>query len=545
KLSDATGGVIIERDETLLNIQDDDKAIFVLSTDIYTGFEGQEAVVKIYRQGNNYSKIALNYEIKDGTAIAGEDYSREIKTLVWENGDITAKEVKIPLRFDRLIEDSETFSFNLVKASNDAVIGVPNQATITILETDPAACELIPITDSRRKVRQSLNCYLQSKPEVVLENLLVEPNGTIDGGILQGIVQNSGLIKNVTLASGTVLEGGTITGNITGSAEVRPILRGVKIEAGTTLTNVVIGSNTTFDPSDINFGIGVLFEDNSLIPNDIRLEAMLGYLPIEPIFGHQVAILTNDVLYNGNINGILGILNELHYVKTNLGRMKQHSDYGFLYTYFGQQRYALLPMQIRHILHTQVNDFIPQNVIIANDGKVTFYTHLGREVIAHPVVQAPDLFNEELFALGLEPAIMLDNGNIQVNTSGNYFFQGRADLTATITTDSLGLHTDRLPVRLVFTDSDQHRQQLIYPAAADTEALYALPDTKLTNEGMLTVQIDDQSYTGLLDYMVTISGIKELSIRDIGDINGDDCPDHLLNYPNGNNQIVFCVINNQ
>ena len=544
KLFNATGGTIIERNETIVNIQDDDKAVFVLSADAYANYEGKEAIIGIYRQGNNLiSKVSLDYEAKSDTAIIGEDYTVITNTLVWESGDATKKEVKIPLIFDRLEEGNETFYFNLTKASNSATIGLPNTATITIVETDPADCKPVP-TSSKK---QSVNCYLQNQPEVVISDLLVEEYGTVDGGILQGNIQNSGLIQNVTLAAGTIIAGGSISGNIIGTPDNKPILTRVKIEAGTKLSNVVISSDAVFDPSVIasGLGIGVLFEDNSLIPNGIRLEPILGYMPIAPIFERQVAILTTDVLYNGNRNGILGIMNALaesNADKIKLGKMKQHDEYGYLYSYFGETRYAILPMRVEHILRTQVNDLISPELIIDSDNKFTFITHLGRKVMAQPVIQAPDFLNEELLALGLEPAIMLENGNIQVNTSNNYFYQARASLTSIVTNNFLGLHTDKLPVSLVFADSDLQRQQFIYPAAADTEALYALPDTKLTAEGMLTIQIDDQVYTGLLDYLVTKGKSNKLSIQDVGDINGDNCSDYQLHYPNGNSQIIFCTL---
>ncbi|HHB93395.1 MAG TPA: hypothetical protein ENK59_09325, partial [Thioploca sp.] len=534
KLFNATGGTIIERDETTINIQDDDKAIFVLSADAYANYEGKEAIIGIYRQGNNLiSKVSLDYEVKDDSAIAGEDYTVITKTLVWESGDATKKEVKIPLIFDRLEEGNETFYFNLTKASNSATIGQPNTAIVTIVETDPKDCKPVP-TSSKK---QSINCYLQNQPEVVISDLLIEEYGTVDGGILQGNIQNSGLIQNVTLAAGTIVEGGSIAGIIIGTADNKAILTNIKIEAGANLSNVVISSDTVFDPDSVGLGIGVLFEDNSLIPNGIRLEPILGYMSINPIFERQVAILTTDVLYNGNRNGILGIMNALS--ESKLGKMKQHSKYGYLYSYIGEKRYAILPMRVEHILRTQVNELIPQELIIGLDNKLTFITHLGRKITTQPVIQAPNFFNEELLILGLEPAIMLENGNIQVNTPNNYFYQARASLTSTVTDNSLGLHTNKLPVSLVFTDSDLKRQQFIYPAPADTEALYALPNTKITAEGVLTIQIADRTYTGLLDYLVTKNKSNELSIQDIGDVNDDNSSDYQINYPNGNSQIIF------
>ncbi|MFK5971513.1 MAG: Calx-beta domain-containing protein [Candidatus Marithrix sp.] len=544
KLFDATGGTIIERDETIVNIQDDDKAVFVLSADAYANYEGKEVIIGIYRQGNNLiSKVSLDYEVKANTAVVEEDYTVIAKTLVWESGDVTKKEVKIPLIFDRLEEGNETFYFNLTEASNSATIGLPNTAVVTIVETDPEDCKPVP-TSNRRKVRQSVNCYLQSESEVIITDLLVEEYGTVDGGILQGNIQNSGLIQNVTLAAGTIIEGGSIAGTIIGIPDNKAILTNVKIEAGTSLSNVVISSDVMFDPDSIGLGIGVLFEDNSLIPNGIRLEPILGYMPIAPIFERQVVILTTDVLYNGNRNGILGIMNALaesNAKKIKLGKMKQHSEYGYLYSYIGEKRYAILPMRVEHILRTQVNDLISQELIVGLDNKLTFITHLGRKIITQPVIQAPDFFNEELLALGLEPAIMLENGNIQVNTANSYFYQARASLTATITDNSLGLHTDNLPISLIFTDSNLKRQQFIYPTAADTETLDALPNTKLTYEGILTVQIENRTYTGLLDYVVTKGKSNKLSIQDIGDVNDDNCSDYQLNYPNGNSQIIFCT----
>ncbi len=545
KLFDSTGGTIIDSEESMINVEDDDKAVFVLSADAYANYEGKELIIGIYRQGNNLiSKVSLDYEVKADTAIAGEDYTVITKTLVWESGDVTKKEVKIPLIFDRLEEGNETFYFNLTEASNSATIGIPNTAVVTIVETDPADCKPVPTSD---KAKQSINCYLQNQPEVIITDLLVEQYGTVDGGILQGNIQNSGLIQNVTLAAGTVVEGGSISGTIIGTADNKAILTNVKIEAGTKLSNVVISSDVVFDPSIItdSLGIGVLFEDNSLIPNNIRLEPILGYMSIAPIFERQVAILTTDVLYNGNRNGILGIMNALaesNAKEIKFGKMKQHSEYGYLYSYVGEKRHAILPMRVEHILRTQVNDLISQELIIGLDNKLTFITHLGRKIITQPVIQAPDFLNEELLALGLEPAIMLEDGNIKVNTPNSYFYQARASLTSTITSNSLGLHTNNLPVSLVFTDSDLKRQQFIYPAAADTETLYSLPNTRLTAEGILIVQIEDRTYTGLLDYVVTKGKSNKLSIQDIGDVNDDNCSDYQLNYPNGNSQIIFCTL---
>ena len=66
----------------------------------------------------------------------------------------------------------------------------------------------------------------------------------------------------------------------------------------------------------------------------------------------------------------------------------------------------------------------------------------------------------------------------------------------------------------------------------------------LTNEGQLTLDLPTGGlYQGRLDYTVTTGQQRQskLQVHDLGDVNGDNCPDHKIDYGNGESQILYCV----
>ncbi|EDN69795.1 Na-Ca exchanger/integrin-beta4 [Beggiatoa sp. PS] len=556
-LSNPTGGAALKNNEqsVVVNIQDNDATTLQISTEeIYLVTESTgEVIMTVTRNGNGLGEVLVDYETVDGTAKAGEDYIVTTGTLKWFSGDNYTQTVAIPIIFDRTIEANETLQFRLSNVTN-GTLGTPNQVTITITESDLDNCDI----DSNIAAG-SIDCYvIRDQNAPALQNIKITPQGTVVGGTLGGSIQNAGWLQDVTLLPQTEIYGGTIAGHITSRDPAKPgILRYVQITAGATLENVVIGADTIIDNAD-SLGEGVRFENNSLVsllPPDFDLGKLLGRKKLA-ILGQYAVNLSDDVLYNASINGILGAINGLPDIK-NLGAiLEQDEQSGLLRLEIGDLRYAVLPMKVRQILKKQVNNEIPLGVYIDIDHTVRFITHTGREIITHPVVQAPDALNKALGKLGLSEAIMLDNGNIQVPTpDGGLYFMARASLYAIrVSTETpLGIGFSSASAGtplayLVFEDENgDYRQQFFYPAAADSDVLYTLagnnPDPTIHYDGQVVVQTNTNRYEGLLDYAVTKGQQRDAGTQllDIEDVNGDGCDDSRIDYPNGDSQIIYCL----
>ena len=543
-LSTPSGGAALgENAQAVITIQDDDTTILLLSSETYeTSTSTTEVTITVTRNGSSLGQVSVNYATSDDTATAGEDYTTTTGKLIWLSGERSDKMVTIPIVFDSTIEGDETLQFSLANASGNAILGTPSEAVVTITESEQNNCEAAQVID----------CHLINDDETSpLQDIDITLNGTVTGGKLHGAIQNSGLVQNVTLLPNTQIIGGRVGGHISGDPEqpATAMLRNVNIVEGTTLTDVVIGIGSVIDSSVINDGLGegVRFEDNSLIPQQVDLGELLGKAATE-VLGQKAVKLTDDVLSNSANGGILGAINSLPQLEdSGLVLTQDIEGLGLLTLDIEDMRYAILPMQVKY----KVENSLPLGMTVDNDGQLTFVTHTVREVTTHPVVQAPAEFNEALHSLSLNEAEMLDNGNLKIPVDEGTYFIARANLYATqVPTETpLGITVTATGVSLVFEDSDGiRRQQFIYPAAADPEAVHLLsannPETRLNNDGQVVIPIDDRQYQGQLDYLVTSSeqSTVGVQVQDIADVNGDSCDDYRIDYPNGESQVIFCLL---
>jgi hypothetical protein len=388
-----------------------------------------------------------------------------------------------------------------------------------------------------------------------VENVQIAAQGKVIGGKLSGNIQNQGEIRDVTLLPNTHLVGGIVSGKISGPppqltdesivvAQPPAILSNVTVAAKTTLTHIVIGEDVLFE-KEVILGKGVLFERNGQIPLNMDLASILGRKSTS-ILGQYAINLSGDVLYNSAYEGILGAINGLSQLKNNGLRLTQSSNLGLLSLDIGEMRYAVLPMQVTQVFNSQASQELPMGVHFDPTDKITFITHTGREVITHPVIQAPDAFNNTLRGLNLSEAIMLTNGNFKVQANDGIYYTARASLFSTqVSAETpLGIFGDQKGVyKFVFEDdAGNHRQQYMYPSAADTEALsndnYKV---KVKYDGQITVQRENRRYQGRLNYVVTKSQKRDSGLRvfDTIDINGDGYGDYRIDYPNGDSQVIF------
>jgi hypothetical protein len=94
--------------------------------------------ITVQRTGGIVGAVAVSYATTNGTAAAGSDYTTTSGTLSWADGDFADKTFTIPVTGDTTHESDETISITLSSATNGAIIGGTNPATLTITNDDAA-----------------------------------------------------------------------------------------------------------------------------------------------------------------------------------------------------------------------------------------------------------------------------------------------------------------------------------------------------------------------------------------------------------------------
>ncbi|MBE9562590.1 MAG: hypothetical protein IMF12_06985, partial [Proteobacteria bacterium] len=94
--------------------------------------------------------------------------------------------------------------------------------------------------------------------------------GTLSGNIINAS-QVSGIIKDVYLIAGTVLQSGKVAGTITGDPTDKPVITGVTIMPGTILTNVHLSPTVTIS-ENVVLGEGVTIATEPYTPADFGLD---------------------------------------------------------------------------------------------------------------------------------------------------------------------------------------------------------------------------------------------------------------------------------
>ena len=96
------------------------------------------ATVRLQRIGGSTGAVSVSYATRDGTALAGSDYTAASGTLNWADGDLADKTVTIALTNDASVEPDENFSLLLSAATGGAALGATT-VVVTIANDDAAA----------------------------------------------------------------------------------------------------------------------------------------------------------------------------------------------------------------------------------------------------------------------------------------------------------------------------------------------------------------------------------------------------------------------
>jgi hypothetical protein len=111
----------------------------------YTAYAFPEvgmAYLTVTRQFGDLGPAEIHYATADGTAIAGTDYTAVSGTLLWLNGDVTAKQIIVPLIRTSAIVDSE-FTVNLTNIYPFTFPISPAVATVTIMRQGNGELDLV------------------------------------------------------------------------------------------------------------------------------------------------------------------------------------------------------------------------------------------------------------------------------------------------------------------------------------------------------------------------------------------------------------------
>jgi hypothetical protein len=121
-----------------LTIVDDDQARFQFSAAAVTVAEGAGSVtLTVQRLGAIGGSDSVGYTVTGLTASGGADFDATGGTLLFAPG-VASRPLTVPIVVDTINEASETFRVTLTAPSAGTVLSPANEATVTILDDDPA-----------------------------------------------------------------------------------------------------------------------------------------------------------------------------------------------------------------------------------------------------------------------------------------------------------------------------------------------------------------------------------------------------------------------
>lgn len=139
-LSNPSSGSITDA-QGVGTIQNDDAAPPVgqlrFSSATYSVAEdGGTANITVQRVNGSAGAISVEFATSDGSAVAPGDYAATAVSLDWADGESGAKTAFVPVVADGLPETDETVGLLLSNPTNGATLGMPQAATLMIVEPE-------------------------------------------------------------------------------------------------------------------------------------------------------------------------------------------------------------------------------------------------------------------------------------------------------------------------------------------------------------------------------------------------------------------------
>ncbi|OFE13050.1 hypothetical protein PHACT_07790 [Pseudohongiella acticola] len=409
----------------------------------------------------------------------------------------------------------------------------------------------------------------------VFTNPNVTPSGVIDGGFLAGQVTNNGLIRDVTLVSGTRIEGGALSGTIIGGGSTPALISNANITPGTKLENVVISANTTLG-ADVQLGSNVRFESLDNIPSGVELTGAMATLDWNNGDLRVVVDLQSSILTSANGNPDTSLIHSIQlpdgYAPDSYS-VDQNADNGEIEVAANNMRSTLLPVRV-----SMADPDAEEGTFINDDGDIEFVTGSRRVVVSYPVLQDKSAFTAFLASFGLDSSYdtranlvarprapaetAQQRGNGQVSAlSANFYYMARPDVMAVAAEPGKapGTYFEAVPglagatlITLVFADDNgKLMQQNVVPVPADwmllKEGLTAMPDTsaiRIDPLGIISVSFPGQTVRGHSGFDVVrdaqhLAQPDQVVFQSAGDLNQDGNDDYWVIYPTGDRQALL------
>lgn len=399
--------------------------------------------------------------------------------------------------------------------------------------------------------------------------LTITSQGVVTGGTLGGTVNNSGTITgDITLLANVTINGGTISGKLTGDPQQPAVITGGTITSDAVLSNVLIGDDTVLDPG-VELGPNVKFVSNSTIPPAINLTESLNAVQWATGDGRQLVDLWDEVLVGENGEAPVPLI---EFVQVMQGLAEADVDLtqsGEIEVISNDFSSLVLPVSV-----SQAEPEVAEGIYFNDDGDIILVTENRRVVVAYPVLADQPAFLDALQAQGLQLSYDARANLIVSSASGQQnpdegmnimslqtdsYYSGRPDVLA------VPAHRGAQPgmigypvaglgsvggISLIFEDQQGRlMEQDIVPVPVDQAALRdailaieGVSSVRIGTDGVIVAIVDGTTIRGRMDYTVyreQASPRESVLLRLVGDVSGNGYDDYEITYTNGDQQMLF------
>ncbi|HST50692.1 MAG TPA: Calx-beta domain-containing protein, partial [Pyrinomonadaceae bacterium] len=160
----------------------------------------------VNRVGGSDGNVSVDFQVTDGTATAGSDYTiaSSTGTLNWNAGDATSRNITITVKGDTTFEPDETVNFQLNNPQGGPTLGTPNSAVLTITNDDaPVSAGQLIISEFRLR---GPNPNGAQNEFIEIYNNTGSPHtvGATDASAGYGVAASDGVLR-CTIPNGTVI----------------------------------------------------------------------------------------------------------------------------------------------------------------------------------------------------------------------------------------------------------------------------------------------------------------------------------------------------
>nr|WP_321982751.1 Calx-beta domain-containing protein [uncultured Cohaesibacter sp.] len=264
-------GVILDDDGSGSNL-----ALFVSDPEIVEGDNGTKYAVFDIELSQSYaSNITLDYTTKDGTALAGEDYTAKSGALTFYAGQ-TTKSVSVLITSDTLVETPESFSLVVTPtgAITSSVADSTGVATILDDDSDTANLPVISISSGE---------------------------GSEDEYIVFTVTLSEASDAEVSVSYRTLQDGTAIEGYYNDYDDASGTLT---FDAGETVKTLYINAySDSIDESDENFSLQLSDPVNATLAGGEETLSATGVILDDDGTGSDLALFVSDPIIKEGDNG--------------------------------------------------------------------------------------------------------------------------------------------------------------------------------------------------------------------------------------------------